>query len=46
MKENTKNYFKDLIDDFEIELNTIDMILSDLRKNFRNMKKFYKKVIE
>ncbi|MDD3436932.1 MAG: hypothetical protein PHC64_07270 [Candidatus Gastranaerophilales bacterium] len=46
MKENTKKYLKDLIDDILIESNTINFALNDIQKSLSKMRKFYDKVIK
>jgi hypothetical protein len=46
MQENTKKYLKDLIDDMEIELNSIMPMVEDAQKSLKKMRKFYNKVIK
>ncbi len=45
MQEKTRLYFKNLIANIDIELNTIDFALQDIKKDLRKMKKFYTKII-
>lgn len=45
MKENTKNYIKNLLEDLEIQLNTVEGELQDVIKIRRKLQKFYKKII-
>lgn len=44
MQENTKTYLKNLVDDLEIQLNTISSELSDAFKTKRKLQKFIKKI--
>ena len=46
MKENTKKYLKDLIEDASIEANTLEMSLYDIQKSLKKLRKFYDKVIK
>jgi len=45
MQKNTKNYLQDLLEDLEIQLNTIESKLYETIKIRRKLQKFYKKVI-
>lgn len=44
-KEKTKEYFKNLIDELEIQSNTIKVLIEDNSKSIHKLKHFYKKVI-
>lgn len=44
MQENTKKYIKYLLDDLEIQLNTIDGEVKDTIKTRRKLQKFFKKI--
>lgn len=46
MQENTKKYFKELIDDASIEANTIEFALVDIQKSLKKLRQFYDKVIK
>ena len=45
MKENTKKYLKDLIDDLTVEANTVESLLEDIQKSLKKIRQFYKKVV-
>ena len=45
MQENTKKYFKDLIDNISIETNTLELEIHEIQKSLKKMRKFYNKVI-
>jgi len=44
MQDNTKKYVKDMLEDLEIQLNTVESELKDAIKTRRKMQKFYKKI--
>lgn len=46
MKENTKKYLKELIDDASIEANTLELSLYDIQKSLKKLRKFYDKVVK
>lgn len=46
MRENTKKYFKELIDDVSIEVNTIEFALVDIQKSLKKLRQLYDKVIK
>jgi hypothetical protein len=46
MQEKTKKYLKDLIDDMEIELNSIEPMVHDAQKTLNKIKKFHDKVVK
>lgn len=44
MQNNTKKYINDLLEDLEIQLNTVDGELKDAIKIRRKLQKIYKKI--
>jgi hypothetical protein len=46
MQEKTKKYIEDMLEDLEIQLNTVEAELSDAIKIRNNLHRFYKKLIK
>ncbi len=44
MQNNTKKHIKAMLDDLEIQLNTVESELKDVIKTRRKLQKFYKKI--
>jgi len=46
MEVNTKQYMKEIVEDLEIQLNTLSIELSEVFKTKKKLRKFYEKVIK
>jgi hypothetical protein len=46
MQENTKKYLKNLIWEIEVDINGMELEVSEIQKNLKKMRKFYDRVIK